>query len=148
MLYVHVSSTIRRSSSRLYFCTTAPSDDPACILCQFTITPKVEIKSKSEQKTSVFITCHNHLFSTIPRKSILTKKTLYILALSPQIGVITFLDLFIAALMQGAPTLFHRYLLWSYHVKTSHFVFSLYEKWSANKPCLPWSKIWHILDVS
>ena len=74
MLYVHVSSTIRRSSSRLYFCTTAPPGDPACILCQFTITPKVEIKSKSEQKTSIFITCHNHLFGIIPRKSILTKK--------------------------------------------------------------------------
>ncbi|KAM4108109.1 hypothetical protein ACB094_03G020400 [Castanea mollissima] len=111
MLYVHVSSSIRRSSSRLYFCTTAPPGDPACILCQFTITPKVEIKSKSEQKTSVFITCPNHLFSIFPRKSILTKKILYILELSPQIGVMTFLDLFIAALMQGAPTLFHRCLL-------------------------------------
>ena len=147
MFYVHVLSTICQSSSRLYFCTTEPPGDPACILCQFTISPNVEIKSKGEPKTSVFITCHNHLFSIIPRKSILTKKILYILQLSPQIGVITSLDLFIAALMQGAPTLFHRYLLWS-HPVTSHFVFSFYDKWFANKPCLPWSKIWHILDVS
>ena len=110
--------------------------------------PKGRYQIKKWTKTSVFITCHNHLFGIVPRKSILTKKTLYILELSPQIGVITFVDLFIAALMQGAPTLFHRYLLWSHHVKTCHFVFSLYDKWSANKPCLPRSKMWHILDVS
>ena len=66
ILYVHVSSTNRQSSSRLwlYFCTTAPPGDPACILCQLTITPEVgQIKTwtrdqiRSEQKTSVITIC-------------------------------------------------------------------------------------------
>ena len=63
------------------FCTTAPPGDPACILCQLTITPKAEIKSKCEQKTSGTITSYDHLFSIIPRKSILTKDDSFCLSL-------------------------------------------------------------------
>ena len=48
---------------------------------QFTITPKAEIKSKCEQKTSVTITCYDHFFSIIPRKSILTKDDSFCLSL-------------------------------------------------------------------